>query len=121
MQNWKDTETSTIYLANGEEVRANINGFSPEDGSSYVMVQGREVKVGPLPDTWRSLGYGEIVPIVLQSGETISTVLTPDEYQHHVAWVDVGAIRRAAVSLREPGAIIAESEEQITAIFDQSR
>jgi hypothetical protein len=61
-----------------------------------------------------------IVPITLQSGETINTVLTPDEYQKHVAWVDVGAIRRAAVRLREPGAIIAESEERIIAVFDQA-
>jgi hypothetical protein len=86
----------------------------------YVLVHRRNVKVAPLPDTWSALGYGEIVPIALQSGETINAVLTPDEYQHHVAWVDVGAIRRAAVRLSEPGAIITESEERITAIFVQS-
>jgi hypothetical protein len=120
MQNWKELETSTIYLANGEQVSTNVNGISPENGSGYVLVHGREVKVGPLPDIWRALGYGEIVPIALQSGETINTVLTPDEYQHHVAWVDVGAIGRAAVRLSEPGVIITESEERITAIFDQS-
>jgi hypothetical protein len=120
MQNWKALETSTIYLKNGEQAQAAVNGISPEDESGYVLVQGREVKVGPLPDTWRALGYGEIVPVILQNGETINTVLTPDEYQHHVAWVDVGAIRSAAVRLSEPGAIIAESEDRITAIFDQS-
>jgi hypothetical protein len=108
-----------IYLANGEQVSANVNGISP-DGSGYVLVDGREVKVGPLPDTWHALGYGEIVAITLQTGEVINTVLTPDEYQKHVAWVDVGAIRRAAVRLREPGAIIAESEERIIAVFDQA-
>lgn len=116
--NWK-VETQTIYLANGEQVHAHINGIAL-DGSGSVLVDGREIKVGPLPDTWRSLGYGEIVSIRLQSGETINTVLTPDQYQHHVAWVDVGAIRRDAIRLREPGAIIAESEEAITAVYDQS-
>lgn len=121
MQNWKDPDTSTIYLANGEEAHANVNGISLEDGSGYVMVHGREIKVAPLPDTWQALGYGEIVTITLQSGETIHVVLTPDEYQHHVAWVDVGAIKRASVRLSEPGAIVTESDEQITAIFDQGR
>ena len=48
MQNWKDPEASTTYLANGEQVSAVVNGISPEDGSGYVLVQGREVKVGPL-------------------------------------------------------------------------
>jgi hypothetical protein len=32
MQNWNEPETSTIYLANGEQARAVVNGFSPEDG-----------------------------------------------------------------------------------------
>jgi hypothetical protein len=80
-------ETSTIYLANGEEAHANVNGISLEDGSGYIFVHGREIKVGPLPSTWRSLGYGEIVPIALQSGETINTVLTPEEYAIHVAYL----------------------------------
>ena len=85
MQNWK-VETSTIYLANGEQVSAHVNGISP-DGSGYVLVDGREVKVMPLPDTWQALGYGEIVSIALQSGETIEAVLTPDDYIKHVAYL----------------------------------
>ena len=87
MQNWKSLETSTIYLASGEEVHANVNGISLEDGSAYAFVQGREIKVGPLPDTWQALGYGEIVPIALQRGETITAVLAPDDYQKHVAYL----------------------------------
>jgi hypothetical protein len=87
MQNWREPETSTIYLANGEQVSAVVNGISPEDGSGYVLVQGREVKVAPLPDTWRALGYGEIVSITLQTGEVIHAVLTPEDYQHHVAYL----------------------------------
>jgi hypothetical protein len=120
MQTWNEPETSTIHLADGQEVKAPVNGFSPEDGSDYVLIDGREIKVMPLPDLYRYLGYGEIVSITLQSGETVNTVLTPEEYRRHVAWVDVGAIRRASVRLSEPGAIITESEERITAIFDQS-
>src|SRR5690348_10267282 len=87
MQNWKSLETSTIYLANGEEAHANVNGISPEDGRGFVMVHGREIKVGPLPDTWQALGYGEIVSIALQGGEMISTVLTPEDYSNHVAYL----------------------------------
>lgn len=87
MQNWKEPETSTIYLANGEQVSANVNGISPEDGSGYVLVHDREVKVGPLPDTWRALGYGEIVSVTLQTGESIETVLLPEEYGNHVAYL----------------------------------
>ena len=87
MQHWKSLETSMIYLANGEEAHANVNGISLEDGSGFVMVHGREIKVGPLPDTWSALGSGEIVSIALQTGETISTVLTPEEYAIHVAYL----------------------------------
>src|SRR6266567_5383764 len=87
MQNWKFLETSTIYLADGEEAHANVNGISPDDGSGYALVHGREVKVMPLPDTWQALGYGEIVSIALQSGETIEAVLTPDDYIKHVAYL----------------------------------
>ena len=87
MQSWKDPETSTIYLANGEQVSAAVNGISPEDDSGYVLVQGREVKVGPLPDTWRALGYGEIISITLQTGEVIEAVLTPEEYRNHVVYL----------------------------------
>lgn len=78
---------STIYLANGEQVSAHVNGISLEDGSGYVMVHGREIKVAPLPDIWSALGEGEIVTITLQSGETINTVLSPDDYQKHVAYL----------------------------------
>lgn len=87
MQNWKEPPTSAIYLANGEQVYANVNGFSPDDGSAYALIQGRDVKVGPLPDTWQALGYGEIVSITLQSGEVIQAVLAPDDYIKHVAYL----------------------------------
>src|SRR6266700_6640745 len=87
MQKRNEPEPSTIYLANGEQASTHVNGISPEDGSGYALVHGREVKVGPLPDTWQALGYGEIVSIALQSGETIEAVLTPDDYIKHVAYL----------------------------------
>jgi hypothetical protein len=87
MRNWKEPETSVIYLANGEQVRANVNGISPVDGSGYVMVHRREVKVGPLPDTWSALGYGEIIPITLQGGLVIEAVLPPEDYINHVTYL----------------------------------
>src|SRR6266700_4542466 len=90
MQKRNEPEPSTIYLANGEQASTHVNGISPEEGSGYALVHGREVKVGPLPDTWSALGYGEIVSIVLQGGRVFTTVLQPQEYEHHVAWVDIG-------------------------------
>ena len=87
MQNWKEPEISTIYLANGEQASAVVNGISPGNDSGYVLVHGREAKVAPLPDTWRALGYGEIIPIALQNGETINAVLTPEQYVKHVAYL----------------------------------
>ena len=87
MQNWIDSTTSTIYLANGGRLIATVTGISPEDGSGSVLVQGREIKVGPLPDTFSAMGYGEIVAITLQTGEVIEAVLTPDGYTNHVAYL----------------------------------
>lgn len=87
MQNWTDSATSTIYLANGGRLIAAVTGISPEDGSGSVLVQGRAIKVDPLPDEWSAMGYGEIVAITLQSGEVIEAVLTPDGYTNHVAYL----------------------------------
>lgn len=103
MQNWKEPETSTIYLANGEQVSAAVNGISSEDGSGYVLMQDREVKVGPLPDTWRALGYGEIVSITLQTGEVIEAVLTAEENVKHVAYLYRDESSEATICLFDEG------------------
>lgn len=87
MQNWKDSATSTIYLANGGRLIATVYGISPEDGSGYVLVHDREIRVSPLPDAWSAMGYGEIVAITLQTGQVIEAVLTPDGYTNHVAYL----------------------------------
>ena len=99
MQNWKDSATSMIYLANGSQLIANVNGISPEDGSGYAMVQGREIKVSPLPDAFSVMGYGEIVAITLQSGEVIEAVLTPDGYTNHVAYLSPDESSDATICL----------------------
>ena len=101
MQNWKEPETSTIYLANGEQARAEVLGIEPSDGSGYMFVHDREVKVGPLPGTWRALGYGEIVSITLQTGEVIETVLLPEEYGNHVAYLYRNESLEATICLRD--------------------
>ncbi len=119
MQNWQ-VETSMIYLATGEQISAAVNGISPEDESGYVLVHGREVKVGPLPDTWRALGYGEIVSITLQTSRVFNTVLQPQEYEHHVAWVDIGESDLALTRAHNPGDIITSGEStSITAVCVQ--
>ncbi len=103
MQNWKEPETSTIYLANGEQARASVNGIEPSDGSGYVFLHDRQVKVGPLPGTWSALGYGEIVSITLQTGEVIEAVLLPEEYLHHVAYLYRNESIEATICLRDAG------------------
>jgi len=103
MQNWKEPETSTIYLANGEQARASVNGIEPSDGSGYVFLHDRQVKVGPLPGTWSALGYGEIVSITLQTGEVIETVLLPEEYGNHVAYLYRKTSIEATTCLRDSG------------------
>jgi len=103
MQNLKEPKTSTIYLANGGHLITAINGISPEDDSGYVTVQGRELKVMPLPDLFRYLGYGEIVSITLQNGEVIEAVLAPEEYQHHVAYLYLNEGIEATICLFDEG------------------
>src|SRR6266446_6127451 len=103
MANWNEPPTSVIYLANGEQSRAAVNGIDPSDGSGYVLVQGREVKVSPLPDTWSALGYGETVSITLQTGEVIETVLLPEEYGNHVAYLYRKTSIEATTCLRDSG------------------
>jgi hypothetical protein len=47
-QNWKEPETSMIYLANGEQTTAVVNGLLLlEDGSGYVLIHGHDIKVAP--------------------------------------------------------------------------
>ncbi len=101
--NWKEPETSTVYLADGEQARANVNGIDPSDGSGYVMVHRREVKVRPLPDTWSALGYGEIVSITLQTGEVIEAVLSPEEYLNHIAYLYPNVQVDATICLLDEG------------------
>ncbi len=87
MQNWKEPETSTIYLANGEQVVANINGISPEDGSGYVMVHGREIKVMPLPAPW-SFDWSEVITIKRNDGSTFEIALDPIQIGDKTAVID---------------------------------
>lgn len=117
--NWKELETSPVYLANGEQARAAVNGIA-EDGSGFVLVDGREVKVMPLPDLWRYLGYGEVVSITLQNGKVFNTVLQPQDYEHHVAWVDIGESDLALIRAHHPGDIITSGESTaIIAVYEQ--
>lgn len=89
MQNGKEPETSIIYLANGEQVSANVNGLSLEDGSGYVMVHGREIKVMPLQSPW-SFAWSEVITIKRNDGSTFETELTPVQIRQKTATLDQG-------------------------------
>ncbi|HEY6411601.1 MAG TPA: hypothetical protein VIY29_29435 [Ktedonobacteraceae bacterium] len=87
MQNWKDLEISTIYLGNFEQVRAPVNGLSPEDGSGYVFVLGREIKVLPLPSPW-SYAWSEVVKVLRTDGSTFEAAFTPMQQASKTAIID---------------------------------
>src|SRR6266566_8259527 len=89
MQNWKEPETSTIHLADGREVTASVNGFSAEDGSGYVLVDGREIKVMPLsvPWTWE---WAEVLTVKRNDGSTFEAVLDPLQLSEKATIVDQG-------------------------------
>ena len=89
MQNWKEPETSMIYLANGEQASAEVNGLSLEDGSGYVFVHGREIKVMPLQAPW-SFAWSEVVAIKRNDGSTFETALTPVQISEKTAIIDQG-------------------------------
>ena len=76
MQNWKDPETATIHLANGEQASANVNGISPIDGSGYICVHGREIKVMPLHLPW-SFDWAEVIIIKSNDSSTFEIALDP--------------------------------------------
>src|SRR5215470_9989884 len=101
--NWNKPKTSTIYLANGGHLITAITGISPEDDSGYVTVQGREIKVAPLPDAWSAINYGKVVSITLQNSEVIEAVLAPEGYTNHVAYLYSDESVEATICLFDEG------------------
>jgi hypothetical protein len=89
MQNWKEPETSTIHLADGQEVSAAVNGISPEDGSGYVLIDGREIKVMPLHTPW-PFDWAEVVTIRRNDGSTFEIALDPLQLSEKVLIIDQG-------------------------------
>ncbi len=89
MQNWKEPETSTVHLANGEQVRRNINGISPENGSGYVLVHDRDIKVMPLPSPWY-FDWAEVLTVKRNDGSTFEIVLDPIQLSEKTAIIDRG-------------------------------
>ena len=89
MQNWNEPETSVIYLANGEQVSANVNGISQTDGSGYVFVHDREIKMMPLPAPW-SFCWAEVITVKRNDGSTFETTLTPIQIDEKTAIIDQG-------------------------------
>ena len=42
---WYEIDVSTIHLANGQTVEAEVNGKDWEGANGWVFVQGREIEV----------------------------------------------------------------------------
>jgi len=56
----------------------------------------------------------------MQTGKVFNTVLQPQEYQHHVAWIDIGESDLALIRAHNPGDIITSGEStMITAVYEQ--
>ena len=89
MQNWKEPETSTVHLMNGEQISAAVNGISPEDGSGYVLVHGRDIKVMPLPSPWH-FDWAEVITIKRNDGSTFEIILDPIQLNEKTAIIDRG-------------------------------
>jgi hypothetical protein len=98
MQNWKEPETSVIHLVDSQEVEASVNGISPQDGSGYVMIHGREIKVKPLPVPW-SWEWSEVITVKRNDGSTFETVLDP-------------------LQLSEKATIVEQGEDEVHLLFD---
>lgn len=74
---WNTLNLSTIYLADGTTVEAEVNGISLKDGSGYALLPGlREIKVKPLEGPW-SGHYAEEIIIKRNDGTAIKIALTP--------------------------------------------
>jgi hypothetical protein len=89
MQNWNESETSTIYLANGEQVSATVNRISPEDDDGHMLVNGREIKVMRLSSPW-FFDWAEVVTIKHNDGSTFEVALDPIQRSEKIAMIDRG-------------------------------
>lgn len=109
---------NSIYLADGREIKAEVQPHTYQ--SRTVQFEDRAIIVEKLPGAYQHYGYGERVSIKLANGEAISTVLQPQEYEHHRASVDVGAVEHKIAQLRNPDAIIVPGKVHvIEAVYDQ--
>ena len=108
MQQWNEPETSTIYLANGEQVQANVNGISLEDGSGSVFVHGRAIKVVPLPSPW-AFAWSESITVTRTDGSTFEVALTPDQIAQNTAIIER---RNETISLLSDNGVWREMSDQ---------
>jgi hypothetical protein len=107
-----------VYLADGREIRAEVQRHY---NSGTIDVDGHAIIVERLARPYEFLGYGELVPIKLKSGETWGAVLQPQEYQHHVATVDVGESELEQVRAHNPGDVITSGKSTyIMVVYDQA-
>ena len=66
----------TVWLADGRKMEVEQR-FLP------VIEDARPCKLAPL--SGGLAGYGEIVTVTMNNGDTYEMVLTPHEYEHHMA------------------------------------
>ena len=108
MQQWNEPDVSTIYLANGEQVQANVNGLSLEDGSGSVFVHGRTIKVVPLSSPW-TFAWSEAITITRRDGSTLEVALTPVQIAEQAAIIDQG---NETISLLSDNGVWREMSDQ---------
>ena len=103
-------QTSTIYLANGEQASAHVNGISFENGSGSVFVQGRDIKVMPLPSPW-SFAWSEVVTVKRNDGSPFEIAQDPIQVSEKTAIIDRGE-ETTLYFLRDPAGAWREMTEQ---------
>jgi len=82
---WNQTDVSTIYLADGRVVQAEVNGKSIDGTSGFVLVEGREIKVAPEPDQaggWREITEDQSIGLDELAEWRILTQFDPERDTH---------------------------------------
>src|SRR5260370_7009167 len=111
-------QINLVVLGEGREIRGEVERHY--DGGT-VDVDGHTITVERLARPYEFLGYGELVRIKLKSGKTWGAVLQLQEYQQHVATVNIGESELELTRVHHPGDVITSSKSTlIMGVYDQT-
>src|SRR5260370_18780157 len=103
-------QINLVVLGEGREIRGEVERHY--DGGR-LCVDGPTITVERLARSYESSGYGELVRIKLKSGKTWGAVLQLQEYQQHVATVNIGESELELTRVHHPGDVITSSKSTL--------